>query len=485
MKVVANQNNVVCETANFKSLLDNAPKENKLTQVAIDVLKDTAVTIYHNTSQFSDYFSAKIISPVTELCYQPTLFGAGANKGFIHLDEAKGEISTQISSVKRFDLNSYTNSLVGKQVTFYANDGEKIQGKLLGQDGQKFTLFTRKSEGSALAFIARDQVAFIECEGLEQAIDTKPYFKAKYVTDKSSEDIKGQMIFINNALRWTADYRLIVEETEAGLKGRWIAEASITNNSQVSLKDLMVKVVGGDLNEINGGGRPGPQPCFNEMRAMCASSAPKAAIEQSWQDLKAYLIPHRVSLKPQETLSTRLYDPQDVSITKRHILHSYEHQSGQAHPSVCYHLDNSFDGDLGHAYPKGEVQVYRKDDRFVDFIGKHAISQTPKGEDLDIVTGESFDLTSKRGSTKENIRDSKGKVIAHEITVSIELANGSDEDQSVFLHEHVYGDIELLSTSIPVSKKDAQELVFKVDVAANTTSKDPVIFTYKYRKDIG
>ncbi|MCH9632505.1 MAG: hypothetical protein S4CHLAM6_08410 [Chlamydiae bacterium] len=482
MKVLASQNDIVQKTVDTRRILDCSPKKDQLTQVVLDVLKDTAVTIYHNTSQFSDYFTAKITSPETELCYQPVLFGLGANKNFIHLDEAKGEIATQISSIKQFNLSGYFNSLVGKQVVLHTADGE-LEGKLLGNDGQKFTLLTQGNQGSALAFVARDKVSFIFSEGLDQAMDVKPYYNAKYVTDKSPEDIKGQMIFINHALKWSAEYRLIVEETQEGLKGRWVAEATITNSSQIDLKDLMVKVVGGDLNETTGG-NPGPQPCFNEMRAMCASSAPKAAIEQSWQDLKAFLIPHRVSLKSQETLSTRLYDPQDVSLAKRYVLHSYEHQNAQKHPNVCYHLDNSLEGDLGHAYPRGEVRVYRREDSLVNFIGRQTLNQTPKGEDLDIVTGESFDLMTKRESSKVNIRDDKGKVIGHEVTVKVELTNSSDEDQSVFLHEHIYGDVELLNTSLPISKRDSHELLFKVDVAKNTVSKDPVIFSYKYRKDI-
>ncbi len=477
-------------------------------QVALDVLKDTAVTIYQNTSQFSDYFSATISSSQTDLVYNPLLPNSSIGTPFVHLDQAQGEISNQVSCDRQFNLSSYINSLIGKDVKLHLDDGEVVEGRLLGRDGEKFTLyihnnvqhneafylpmnFQKKHDGfyassegisSSIAFVLSEDVAFIQSKDLDQAIAVKPYIKAKYITDKSPEDIKGQVVFFNQAMRWSAQYRLLIEETQDDLKGRWVANARISNTSNIELKDLMVKVVGGDLNELGGGGAP--MPCYNEMRARCASSTPKAAIEQNWQDLKAYVIPHRVSLKPSEVLDTPLYDPQNISLTKRYVLHSYEHQNGQRHPSVCYNIENDSENHLGHAFPKGEVQVYRKEGSSLDFIGKHSINQTPKGEDLEITTGESFDLMSKRSMETEVIRNGKGKVIAHEITVKIELSNGSNEDHTLHLHEHVQGQKKLLETSLPVIREDSKELVFKVDIPKETTSKKPMEFTYKYRREI-
>lgn len=457
--------------------------EEKVNEVALNGLQDTVITIYNNTSQLSDFFSVLVENPESLLVYKPLLSQMDQSTAYIHVDKGEGFIQSTKIDPETFSMNQFYQSLVGQVVRMYHKEGALIEGKVLDWNQDALTIYDTHYEIPRIIFFKREEITGIACDDLNTKMSIEPSLKAKYITE-NPEEIEGQVISLNNGLTWKAYYRLIIEETKKGLQGRLEADAQISNKCGKDLKNMVVKVVSGNLNmEMP---KPLPRSNFCELKALPsvgASQMQAVAIDQKWEDLKAYLIPYKMNLLNNETISTRLFDSKEVKLQKSHLLHSYEYQNGERHLSVCYRIENTLENHLNQAFPNGKITVYRKEGKSLNLIGQHSLEQTPKGKDLKIITSESFDLIAKRSVQTQNVKDLLQNVIGQDFFVKIELTNGSDQDQTVFLHEHLSKGYSIVKADNSLTEKDGEELVFEVKVPKNTTSKNPLVFCYQYRRD--
>lgn len=470
---------------NFFSVNPRESLESRDNVVLITKPEQRVVTIYKNTAQVSDFFSAKITADKTHLIYEGILPTLDPDSPFIYFDQSEGIVLSQSVSKKQFSLQNYYKSLIGKNIKVYDDQGNITEGKLLDLGKEVLTLYTTTTATPMLKFIKQESIACAVTDDLFEVVNQKSFFKAIYQTEYAPENLSGQIISQDAGFAWDAVYRLVIEEKEDGeLRGEWRADANISNRTKVDLKDLVVKVVSGAL--CRGKGTYQPHfPAFEAkaLPAMSQNAIQHQAIDQKWEDLKAYLIPYKVDLKVGETLSTCLFQPKSIKLDKGHVLHTYEYQTGESHPHVCYHIENSEENHLGQAFPDGLVQVFRKNEGAIDLIGEHNLQQTPRGKDIELITSECFDLIIKKSVDTKNQKDENHKLIFQENLVTLELTNGSDRDKKIYLHEHLSKDYTLLDAGHKIESRDSDEIVFCVTVPKNTTAKNPMRISYQYRKD--
>lgn len=457
--------------------------DEKVSQVALKGLEGSFLTIYQNVAQLTDAFSITVQDPKTELVYRPLLKQMIADSAFIHIDKGDGKIIAQSSETTTFSLHDFYQSLVGEKVALECGDfanARSYEGIVFDVQGNQLILLNAEDQ---FVHLSLDKVLSVKTQNLGDKIAVKPHLSAVYQS-QNAEEIEGQVTFLTNGLHWNAHYRLILEKNENGeLKGRLLSDAKIINQTEKTLKDVVIQVVSGSLNLNN----PQPMPYATRNKMLAAASFSNemqggCAVDQTWEEYKAYLIPYKMDLKPAQRISTTLFDPKEVSIEKCYVLHTYEHDQGEKHPSISYHIENSEENGLGQAFPDGKIQVFNKKGGLLNFTGEHTLPQTPNGKDLDIVSGEAFDLRVKRSTKTHNIKNDAGKLIAQEITVTLAFTNGKEEDAKIYMHEHIHGEKTLLESSIELPL-DENEQVFEVVVPKNTKDSDPHLVTYKYRKD--
>jgi hypothetical protein len=122
--------------------------------------------------------------------------------------------------------------------------------------------------------------------------------------------------------------------------------------------------------------------------------------------------------------------------------------------------------------PAGVVRVYKADSAGqLQFLGEDSIDHTPKDEAIEVVVGNSFDVTATRTQTDyQRVSNNVWKE-----SYEIELKNHKSGAQKIRVVEHFYGDWEILTTSDSYEKKDAYTAEWEVTVPADGSKK--VTFT--------
>jgi hypothetical protein len=141
---------------------------------------------------------------------------------------------------------------------------------------------------------------------------------------------------------------------------------------------------------------------------------------------------------------------------------------------VYLDLQNKEQNHLGMPLPKGTVRVYKSDKGGQkQFIGEDSIDHTPRDEKIRIKLGEAFDVVADR--SEKSFRALSN--CASESEWEIKLRNHKDAPESVEVNEPVGGDWEILSSSLPATKKDSKTFTFDVRLAPRSETK----LTYRVR----
>jgi hypothetical protein len=125
-------------------------------------------------------------------------------------------------------------------------------------------------------------------------------------------------------------------------------------------------------------------------------------------------------------------------------------------------IENTAAAGLGLPLPAGRVRVYEADaGGSLQFTGEMRIAHTPEGEKLTLETGTAFDLAAERREVyNRRISDRE-----REYAVEIKLRNRKKSDVSILVEEPAAGDHEVLKSSHPATRKDANTLQFSLPVA--------------------
>jgi hypothetical protein len=286
-----------------------------------------------------------------------------------------------------------------------------------------------------------------------------------------------EVTYLTKNLNWHCDYVFVLNENDsAGDLTGWV---TLTNQTGAAYENARLKLVAGDVQRV----------VENESLSR-ADYAPKAAAsaapsfkEEGFFEYHLYTLDKPTTLLEKEQKQVTLLEAQGIKVDKRLIFfgtQSYYHGNygGRALESqkvgVYLDIQNSEANHLGMPLPKGVVRVYKADKSGAkQFIGEDKIDHTPRDEKIRIKMGEAFDVLADRKQMDWKTLGSCGS----ESTWEIVLKNHKDSVEEVEIFEPAGGDWEIVTSSLPATKKDAHTFTFTTKINA----RGEVKITYRVR----
>jgi hypothetical protein len=205
--------------------------------------------------------------------------------------------------------------------------------------------------------------------------------------------------------------------------------------------------------------------------AFMAADAGAAPSEQAFSDFHLYTLPGVVTLRDRESQTLVLLEPKTVAVKPLYV-----YRGGNA-SGVQWKLEmvNSAKDGTGAPLPAGRVRCYAPDaDKDMQLTGETTVKHTAVDEKVTLEMGYAFDLAVDRKQvTERRVSDRE-----REYSVEIKLRNRKSVDATINVEEPANGETDVIKSSIPVARDEANLLKFTVPVPAGKE----VVLTYTARQ---
>lgn len=429
---------------------------------------DIAVTVYNdnlgvvNETRSLDFKSGVGLLSFTDV---PALIDASS----VRFDLVGGGKSVTILE------QNYAYDLVGpeqmyakyidKQIELTDEKGNIYKGTLLSYSGGSAII---REESGRVKMVSLAKITEVNFPVLPEGLITRPTLLWKY-NSSTSGTLNCNVSYQTGGMSWTAEYVGVLNPTEnqIGLSG-W---SSITNNSGKTYENAKLKLIAGTINRAQrpmmfGKGRT------TEMYADgLAAAAPFE--EKAFFEYHMYTLPRNATLADKEQKQISLFDPAKGTVTKEFL---YRPSADAKAVKVMVKLKNSRESGLGMPLPAGRVRMFKADtDGMLVLLGEDQIEHTPKDDSLKVDIGTAFDITAEERTM--NITRVSNNV--EERDFEIELRNRKNEAVTVRVEKDLWSYWDVLSSSLPWKKQDAQLVSVSVPLKANevVTLKMKVRFT--------
>lgn len=363
-----------------------------------------------------------------------------------------------------FKGNDFFNGLRGQLVQVKPKSSKLIKGTLLEISSNSITL----DHSSGIISFNRSEIEFLgsKIENTDSPIFTP--FLSWDLKSKSAQDVEGELVYKSNNFTWTTVYRLIMQNEE---KGELIAEAVISNASDMSFETAKIQLVEGNLNKVKIK-TPTPER-MSRTFAVSKSKVPSLMSSDALGDYYIYSLNNEHDLGAKENITIRMYGPLDIGYTKKYVFENSERRQKEEPLEVQLSMNNTESNGLGISLPGGKVEMYSfKQGRGLEYIGADNMGQVPKGQSTTLTSGRAFDVI---GNRKVLNYDRQRK--SEEAVIEIRVTNARNEDVDVLLIEHINGDWVIKDESLNYQKKDASTIQFPLTLNAGETQS--VYYTYR------
>jgi len=363
-----------------------------------------------------------------------------------------------------FKGNDFFNGLRGQLVQVKPKSSKLIKGTLLEISSNSITL----DHSSGIISFNRSEIEFLgsKIENTDSPIFTP--FLSWDLKSKSAQDVEGELVYKSNNFTWTTVYRLIMQNEE---KGELIAEAVISNASDMSFETAKIQLVEGNLNKVKI--KTLTPERMSRTFAVSKSEVPSLMSSDALGDYYIYSLNNEHDLGAKENITIRMYGPLDIGYTKKYVFENSERRQKEEPLEVQLSMNNTESNGLGISLPGGKVEMYSfKQGRGLEYIGADNMGQVPKGQSTTLTSGRAFDVI---GNRKVLNYDRQRK--SEEAVIEIRVTNARNEDVDVLLIEHINGDWVIKDESLNYQKKDASTIQFPLTLNAGETQS--VYYTYR------
>ena len=397
----------------------------------------------------------------------------------------------------RYDLISKSNILdrmVGKKIKF-RKDGVTREGILLNP----VTNYVRSGNSSHKTnthefAVQTDEGVLLTSLGevivneVPEGLYPRPTLMWNLISDKGGTH-KTEVSYLTDNVKWDCDYVAVIndDDTEIDLTG-WV---TLDNQSGASYENARLKLVAGDVQKIEPGGRGNAYAGRVAMKSIAMDEAREQFKEESFFEYHLYTMKDRVTVANNETKQVTLVSANNVPLTKKYIydpdrsqyttwLRGHNHyfgtfdyyynRPGQGSDTSTYKkvntlvsIKNSKNNNLGIPLPKGKVRVNKADSSgSLQFVGEDMIDHTPNDETIELYLGDAFDLVGEKKMMNYR-RDTDWIEQTYEVKLKNRKKSGSVTINAL---EHTFGDWKIVGSSHKWEKMDAHTISFPVTVPA-------------------
>jgi len=363
------------------------------------------------------------------------------------------------------------------------NDRQTYTGKLMSA-GNGITLKLADGRIKVLS-----NYASFELPRLPDGVVNEPTMHWTINSSNAGHENFG-LSYATSGLAWRAEYLVNANGFGKDCKMDIEGAAMVVNRSGADFNNVMLTLVAGQPNRAPSAGPQMMVAAAPMMRKgmMTADGAPDAQASGEYQ---AYKLPNVGSL-PQGSVQRLplVNSASNIACERRYetsyslgdwmppypiIDANYGAGEGQELPVFAtLRFKNSKAAGLGVPLPAGRVRMF--DGK--DFLGEANINHTAGNQEVALQIGNVFDLKSTR--TREDFQiDRDGRTMMERI--SVKLVNSKTQAATVRVSERLprWSNWEIVSSSVPFEKRNAQTVSFDVPLAAD--SETTLTYTVRYR----
>jgi hypothetical protein len=425
--------------------------------------EDATLTIYKDgTALIKQPVGWTIPSGSSYVTWSSLPNGIHRDTPFLNLDGAN--ILSQRFNDNIFTGIDFFNKLRGEQIQVKPKNGKLVKGTLLEISSGSVTI----SNQDGIITFNRNELEYLGSKNEDLDPPTFNPFLSWDLESKSEKDVKGELVYKSNNFSWTTVYRLKMLNEE---KGELIAEAVISNSSDMSFESTNLHLVEGHINKplIK---RPRPE-FSNRMSTASHSDAMPMMDKDELGDYHIYTLNDKHDLEAKENITVRMYGPLDVGYSKKYVFENSERRQKEEPLEVQLTMENTETNGLGISLPGGKVEMYSfQETSGLEYIGADNMGQVPKGQSTTFSSGRAFDVI---GNRKVLNYDRQRK--SEEAVIEIRVTNARNEEVDVLLIEHINGGWIIKDESLNYQKKDASTIHFPLSLNAGETKN--VYYTYR------
>lgn len=347
----------------------------------------------------------------------------------------------------------------GSRVRVASRGDRVVEGTLVAADGA--WLVVRGDDGS-LSTHSRAAVEEVRMARPPGDLLLRPTLEAVVEGGRRGR-VEAELAYLTGGLGWTAEHSLVRGGEGSAV---WSATVTVENASGRDFRDATLRLVAGQPRRD--GGAPPPM-VLRQTMALAAGEAKADLGEEAFADYHLYTLDRPATLRDRESQSLTMITPHTVRVSPRYL-----YRGGTPGVATQLLLENTAAAGLGVPLAAGRVRVYEPDaSGALQFTGESRIGHTPAGEKVALEVGTAFDLAAERREVyNRRIGDRE-----REYQVEIKLRNRKRTDVTVLVEESAAGDHEVLKSSHPATRKDANTLQFTLPVPAGRET----VLTYALR----
>jgi hypothetical protein len=299
-----------------------------------------------------------------------------------------------------------------------------------------------------------------------------------WLLDSTRAEQKVELSYLSANLSWSADYVLVLDASDA--KGDLSGWVTLDNQSGTSFPGAQLSLVAGDVQRV--APPPPPMPFAEAEQSLADGAAGGGFSQEALFEYHLYTLERPADVLDKEQKQVSLLEAHGIEVKKKLVFRGtaygmrtyWRDETKNQKVSAFVMLENSEQKGLGLPLPAGVVRVYKADSAGAQqFIGEDRIDHTPRDEEIEVKLGESFDVVGDRRQTSWKALSK----CSGESAWQVDLRNHKDAAARVEVLEATNGDYEVVESSHPVLRRDAQSFAFEVDVPARGAVK----VTYRVR----